>query len=165
MSGFNVYPQPVSTNRFVLKQNTAGQVILPGVTSSVGANTSTLDSRFGSWVEVTASTSVEYYITGVVATITVAASAIAPPLFVDIGMGGAGAETSLSTVAIGSSNGQYGGSTPRFAPGGHQLLDAPIRLAASSRLAVRVALFNVQSATQSCNVYLLVVPYSAVEGN
>lgn len=166
MSGFNVYPQPVATNRMVLRQNTAGQILLPPLQSSVTATTSSATETFGGWAQVIASTSVEYYITGVLAFTTAdTAVGVYAPLYVDIGIGSAGGETSLSLVPIGTGIGRFGNTTARFASGGHALLDAPVRVAAGSRLAVRTALHNPGAASQTCVVYLIAVPYSAVEGN
>lgn len=164
---FNVYPQPVATNRMVLKQNTAGQVLLPSMGSPVTATTSSTSLAFGAWAEVASATATEYYITGVMAFLDVAdaTASVYAPLYVDIGTGGAGSETSLSLIPIGSSIGRYNSTSPKFAPGGHQLLDAPIRVATGTRLAVRTALWATAGTTRACIVNLLAVPYSAVEGN
>lgn len=164
---FNVYPQPAATNRFVLKSNTAGQILLPSMSSPASATTSSTSVAFGAWAEVTSATAAEYYVTGVLAFADAAdaTASVYAPLYVDIGMGGAGSETSLSVVPVGSSIGRFNTTSPKFAPGGHQLLDAPIRVAAGSRLAVRTALASTASVARACTVYLLAVPYSAVEGN
>lgn len=167
MSGFNVYPQPVTASRLVLKQNTPGQILLPSLGSAVSASTDSVNESFGAWTQVTASTAAEYYITQVVAYNGSLASTagIQAPVYVDIGRGGSGSEVSQGVVPVAKSIPLFGGSPTNVIPGGGERVDPMIRVAAGQRLSVRVALAVPATSTRTIKVYLVVVPISAVEGN
>lgn len=155
------YPATASSvSRFVMKQNTAGQTVATASSVSTPAS----GTSYGSWVQVTASTSVEYYIVGVaISTSTTRASGdLDGPILVDVGRGAAASEVALATAPCG--NPYASGSNYGWV--GEAYLPAPIRVASSSRIAVRVARVAAGSTSaQTFTVAVYYVPYLSVEGN
>lgn len=138
---------------FFAKQHTASQTTL-----SATATASTSGATFGSWVQVTASSAADYYVTGLSAVKTAGNAAAASHALVAVGYGGSGSETTLGVASL-------AGATADFVGGQAQFL-APLRIASGQRIAVQVA-FDPTSATPAPQVlvFLWLVPFSSIEGN
>ena len=157
MSGYRsgVFPGPLVT-----KADTAGQTALPTTLTYTTATTSASPTTFGAWVQVVASTAAEYLIVGVAAR---TALSLGGPIFVDVGEGGAGSESSIGMTVIDGITPLASAAT--LAPGGDARFGIPMRVSASTRLAVRAALGDPNGSTRSVTIQLLVVPYTNVAGN
>lgn len=147
----------VTPTKMVTKSNTAGQALL-----SASATTSSTNGTMGSWAQVTASTAAEYYIGSVGAIVTTTTgSGWYGPILVDIGIGGAGAETLVASVVIMGEQ-TYNSSAE---PSGFAALDVPLRVAAGTRVAIRASLAATGAATRAVLTYLSATPVANVEGN
>jgi hypothetical protein len=160
MPGSGYPPTASSVSRFVMKQNTAGQ----SVSTASSVSTAASGTGYGSWVQVTASTSVENYIVGVCLDLdNVSGDQADGPILVDVGRGAAASEVTLATIPCGVASLTTGTAYQWM---GEAILPAPIRVATSSRIAVRLARFrsgSTSALTGSVGVYF--VPYLSVEGN
>jgi hypothetical protein len=151
----------ITPSKLVTKANTASQILLAGLTGTT-ATTSTSDLTMGSWAQVTASTSAQYYITGLSAhNITTTGSSWWGPIYVDIAIGGAGSETLVASASI------IGSMTfaATVEPGGNVPLAVPLRISSGTRVAVRAAMYAVNANAKSIIVHLWAVPFTSVEGN
>ena len=146
------FPLLPGSPRLVGKQNTAGQTTL---SVSVGGIT----SSYSAWIQATASSAVEYYVVGVAGTANTNDGAVPRAVLVDIGIGASGSEVAIGTaVYVGSSaNNTY--------PSGCALLPVPLRVSAGSRISVRASVPAWSAGAVSISVYLMLVPYTSVEGN
>lgn len=149
-------------NRLITKANTAGQTRL----TASGVATAT-DTTAGSWVQVTASTSAEYVLSGidVSGTVSLAAGSLGrldTPIVYEIGIGGAGSEVVIGTTALGAIS--YDGSAPFLRD--NAVFPIGLRITSGTRLAVRATktAANVATAvTTAVGVHL--TPYLNMEGN
>jgi hypothetical protein len=147
----------VNPSRLVTKSSTAGQTLL-----SATAVTSSTDATMGSWVQVTASTSAEYYISSVAGICTTTTgSGWYGPILVDVAIGGAGSESVIASVVLMGSQ-TYSGVTE---PAGMAPLGVPLRVAAGTRLAVRASVAGTGTTTRSVLVYLAATTLTNTEGN
>jgi hypothetical protein len=161
MPGSGYPPSSGSVSRLVIKQNTVGQSLLSGTSVSTAAS----GTGYGSWVQVTASTSAEYYITAVTITPQAGGTTAAisdGPFVVDIGRGAAASEVVQAQVPVGvltvdGASAWWSGTTA---------IGAPLRVASGQRLAARIARISAGTVSAaSFYVALTVVPYLNVEGN
>jgi hypothetical protein len=157
---FTVYPPPSTAARLVTKSDTSGEVLL-------SATVSTASTTMGSWVQVTASTAAEYYVTHVSAVQTggtLASGTVADlPMLVDLGQGAAASEVVRASLAF--SQAFYNGTANILAH--TRTLGAPLRISSGTRLALRAAK-SANTAGGTMNgvlIHLTCVPVSAVEGN
>jgi hypothetical protein len=141
--------------RLVTKQNAAGDTVLSTTASSPGSGT------YSSWGQLTASTPAEYVITAIALHTASAISSTAfDPISVQVGYGGAGAETALGTRNVVL---DYV-ATSNYGSVASVELAVPWRVASGVRLAARLAANNSTGAT-SWDVYVSVVPWASLEGN
>ena len=113
---------------------------------------------------MTASSAAEWVITGVAASIDGTGGASDDlPVYVLVGIGGAGAETSVAEVPVITTPATSGGGTQNN-PAGAVALAPGLRISASTRIAVAVAFQNTASG-QSVNVTLIYTPWANLEGN
>jgi hypothetical protein len=138
---------------FFAKQNTASQVVL-----SVTATASTTNGAFGSWGQATASSAADYYVTGLSAVQTAGNAVAASHIVVAVGYGGSGSETTLGVLTLAGAGAAFDGGQAGF--------EAPPRIAAGQRIAVRVAVDpTAPTPAAQLYVFLWLVPFSSVEGN
>lgn len=142
--------------RLVTKQNIAGETYL-----SATANTNAGSAgAFGSWVEIASSTGSEYAITSLAIYAPAGPTSSQVPVVTSVGYGGAGSEVQLGQYLTLFSSIQSG-STSTW--GGTLQVPTPWRVAAGSRLAVRVAFAQAANATYT--IYVGVIPWASLEGN
>lgn len=150
----------VSANRLQTKADTAGQTILTVASVSTTNNTSA-----GSYAQVTASTSAEYLVTGIVVTCLDFLAVLVQdlPLIIELATGGAGSETVKATFKV--NNCFVMNSTNLL--GDEARATVPLRVSSGTRLAVRATKTAAvaASAFTACRVDVIVVPYANVEGN
>jgi hypothetical protein len=121
--------------RLITKSNSAGSTLalISGVSITPGSGT------YSSWVQLTASLAAETLLTGVSLTSANALDVnLRGPITVDVGIGGAGAEVTLSTLVIHGGDPQYaGGGLYQWFLGGCAEFAPWLRVAAGQRVAMR----------------------------
>jgi hypothetical protein len=140
------------------KQNAQGQQNIVGVGTMTGTSVTAGNASLGAWTQITASTSGEFYLTGVMATIS-SATSTESICGVQVGIGGAGSEGVVFEAQIPLLI--VPGATTRtigFVP-----IVIPVRVASGARVAVRI--FNSLGTLPSYGVIVYGVPYGNVEGN
>jgi hypothetical protein len=95
-----------------------------GYTSAASSATA---NTYGAWVQVIASTTEDYYVTGVSCALVYLASGSLDYYQLDIGLGAAGSEVTKAIIGIVGSNGQA------------VALPIPLKIPSGSRIAVRIA--------------------------
>lgn len=139
--------------RLITKLNTAAQTVTSVTVSVPSGGTS-------AWAQIIASTSVDTVITAVGFYTDAATTSGGAPAQVDIGYGGAGAETLLDSVFLFSGN-----TNAAWWPGGRADLPVLQRVASGQRVAVRGAQLVSWGSAFNFTIVLATVPLSAVENS